>query len=66
LVIFCHAVSQAKSESRGWASSMLNGENPQSSVAPSCSFGISWPRGPGRLNLFGAFDARVQRVDHPM
>jgi Transcriptional regulator len=41
LVIFCHAVSRAKS-GEPWLgfSSMLNGEKPQSSVAPSCSFGM--------------------------
>jgi AcrR family transcriptional regulator len=41
LVIFCQAVSRAKSGEPWFGfSSMLNGENPQSSVAPSCSFGM--------------------------
>ena len=41
LLIFCQAVSRAKSGDP-WLgfSSMLNGEKPQSSVAPSCSFGM--------------------------
>ena len=40
-LIFCQAVSRAKS-GEPWLgfSSMLNGEKPQSSVEPSCSFGM--------------------------
>ena len=45
LVIFWKAVSRAKSGDP-WLgfSSMLNGENPQSSVEPSCSLGMKLGR----------------------
>jgi len=54
---YCMATSRAKSGERAWADVAVNGETPQGRrFAPSHSFGCTWPRSRGVLDLLGRRD----------